>query len=35
MVSTSQLVLRTDDARGVTTLTLNRPAAFNALSEAL
>ena len=35
MVSTSQLVLRIDDARGVTTLTLNRPAAFNALSEAL
>ena len=35
MVSTSQLVLRTDDARGVTTLTLNRPAAFNALSEEL
>ena len=35
MDSTSQLVLRTDDARGVTTLTLNRPAAFNALSEAL
>jgi len=35
MESTSQLVLRTDDARGVTTLTLNRPAAFNALSEEL
>ena len=35
MDATSQLVLRTDDARGVTTLTLNRPAAFNALSEAL
>ena len=35
MVATSHLVLRTDDARGVTTLTLNRPAAFNALSEAL
>ena len=35
MDTTSQLVLRTDDARGVTTLTLNRPAAFNALSEAL
>jgi len=33
--TTSQLVLRTDDARGVTTLTLNRPAAFNALSEEL
>jgi enoyl-CoA hydratase/carnithine racemase len=28
-------VLRTDDERGVTTLTLNRPAAFNALSEGL
>ena len=35
MDATSQLVLRTDDARGVTTLKLNRPAAFNALSEAL
>lgn len=35
MEATSQLVLRTDDARGVTTLTLNRPAAFNALSEEL
>lgn len=29
------LVLRTQDARGVITLTLNRPQAFNALSEAL
>ncbi|MBI5257047.1 MAG: enoyl-CoA hydratase [Burkholderiales bacterium] len=29
------LVLRTMDARGVVTLTLNRPQAFNALSEAL
>jgi enoyl-CoA hydratase/carnithine racemase len=29
------LVLRAQDARGVVTLTLNRPAAFNALSEAL
>ncbi len=29
------LVLQTRDARGVVTLTLNRPAAFNALSEAL
>jgi enoyl-CoA hydratase/carnithine racemase len=29
------LVLRTDDARGVVTLTLNRPQAFNALSEAM
>ena len=33
--TTSQFLLRTDDARGVTTLTLNRPAAFNALSEEL
>jgi enoyl-CoA hydratase/carnithine racemase len=29
------LVLRQSDARGVVTLTLNRPDAFNALSEAL
>jgi len=29
------LVRRTQDARGVLTLTLNRPQAFNALSEAL
>lgn len=29
------LVLRSADARGVVTLTLNRPAAFNALSEAM
>ncbi len=29
------LVLREQDARGVVTLTLNRPQAFNALSEAL
>jgi enoyl-CoA hydratase/carnithine racemase len=29
------LVLRATDARGVVTLTLNRPAAFNALSEAM
>jgi len=29
------LVLRSPDARGVITLTLNRPQAFNALSEAL
>ena len=27
-------VIRADDERGVTTLTLNRPAAFNALSAA-
>ena len=29
------LVLRTQDAQGIRTLTLNRPDAFNALSEAL
>jgi enoyl-CoA hydratase/carnithine racemase len=29
------LILRTQDARGVITLTLNRPQAFNALSEAM
>jgi len=29
------LLLRTRDARGVITLTLNRPQAFNALSEAM
>jgi enoyl-CoA hydratase/carnithine racemase len=29
------LVLKQRDARGVVTLTLNRPAAFNALSEAM
>jgi len=29
------LILRTGDARGVVTLTLNRPQAFNALSEAM
>ncbi len=29
------LVLRQTDARGVVTLTLNRPAAFNSLSEAM
>jgi enoyl-CoA hydratase/carnithine racemase len=29
------LVLRTEDARGVVTLTLNRPQAFNALSKAM
>jgi len=28
--TTSEFLLRTDDARGVTTLTLNRPDAFNA-----
>src|SRR3954471_5728923 len=29
------LILRTQDGRGVITLTLNRPQAFNALSEAM
>jgi enoyl-CoA hydratase/carnithine racemase len=29
------LIMRTQDARGVVTLTLNRPKAFNALSEAM
>src|SRR6201993_1124600 len=29
------LIRRTQDARGVVTLTLNRPQAFNALSEAM
>src|SRR5206468_7278411 len=29
------VVLRSQDARGVVTLTLNRPHAFNALSEAM
>lgn len=31
----NDLLLRQDDGRGVTTLTLNRPEAFNALSEEL
>ena len=31
----SPLLLRSDDERGVTMLTLNRPSAFNALSEAM
>jgi enoyl-CoA hydratase/carnithine racemase len=36
MTATSMpLVLREDDERGVTTLTLNRPNAFNSLSEDL
>ncbi len=35
MMSTSPTLLRHDDGRGVTTLTLNRPEAFNALSEEL
>jgi len=34
-MSTEPLVLRTRDRRGVVTLTLNRPQAFNSLSEAL
>ncbi len=36
MTALAEPLLLTDrDARGVVTLTLNRPAAFNALSEAL
>ena len=36
MTATSTpLVLREDDERGVTTLTLNRPNAFNSMSEDL
>ncbi|TDM06427.1 MAG: enoyl-CoA hydratase [Ideonella sp. MAG2] len=31
----TSLVLRSDDARGVVTLTLQRPEAFNSLSEAM
>lgn len=31
----AEVLLRTQDARGVVTLTLNRPQAFNALNEAL
>jgi enoyl-CoA hydratase/carnithine racemase len=31
----TDLVLSTHDARGVVTLTMNRPAAYNALSEAM
>jgi enoyl-CoA hydratase/carnithine racemase len=31
----SPFVIRADDERGVTTLTLNRPSAFNALSEGM
>jgi enoyl-CoA hydratase/carnithine racemase len=34
-MSDEALVLNTRDARGVVTLTLNRPAAFNSLSEGL
>ncbi len=33
--TTAPLVLRTQDAQGICTLTLNRPDAFNALSEAM
>jgi len=35
MATTDPLVLRARDERGVITLTLNRPQAFNSLSEAL
>jgi len=35
MTDTPPLVLRSQDARGVVALTLNRPQAFNALSEAM
>jgi enoyl-CoA hydratase/carnithine racemase len=35
MTATEPLVLRTRDSRGVVTLTLNRPEAFNAMSEGL
>jgi enoyl-CoA hydratase/carnithine racemase len=34
-MSAAPLLLRHDDGRGLTTLTLNRPEAFNALSEEL
>ena len=34
-MTSDALVLRQTDARGVVTLTLNRPAAFNSLSEAM
>jgi enoyl-CoA hydratase/carnithine racemase len=34
-MSTDALVLTSKDTRGVVTLTLNRPTAFNALSEAM
>jgi len=34
-MNTGELVLRGQDARGVVTLTLNRPMAFNALSEGM
>ncbi|MFM2052171.1 MAG: hypothetical protein RL456_208 [Pseudomonadota bacterium] len=35
LTSDDPLLLRTQDARGVVTLTLNRPQAFNALSDAM
>jgi len=35
LTTNDPLVLRSQDARGVITLTLNRPQAFNALSEGL
>ncbi len=35
MSTTSELVLREQDPQGVVTLTLNRPDAFNSLSEAM
>jgi enoyl-CoA hydratase/carnithine racemase len=34
-MSSKSLVLRSRDARGVVTLTMNRPDAFNSLSEGL
>jgi enoyl-CoA hydratase/carnithine racemase len=34
-MNTEALVLRTQDARGVVTLTLNRPQAFNSLSQGM
>ena len=34
-MNTDALVLRSQDARGVVTLTMNRPMAFNALSEGM
>ena len=35
MTSTEALVQRSTDARGVVSLTLNRPGAFNSLSEGM
>ena len=35
MTDNTPLVLRQQDERGVVALTLNRPQAFNALSEAM